>query len=744
MSESAKKGAQKGSVALAASFLLAVSALGTAAAALLVDEGATMALLAAGACVAFASLVLAFVSLRGPRFAPSAAAIVASLCILAGVGVAFAVVSFSRFVAAVERETEEARAVVDEDYQFRLAPPSAENLYDRDSARTLHERSLAGAYLADGVTVLVFVEPSYGLPLADAALAELHDAVGEATTSESPPAPTTFLGRDAVRIHRQDGMTFSECTFVERDGWMYFLDAYHERESAPETDVWFPAALEGFALLDGEVDADTAPLAPPFLQGPGYEVRAGTFESTWWGVRLSGDGSAPLVIEAQTPGADRGAIAGLSRRRPDVHLTITPLATGGRDPRVVESELVDGLATTATRLEEPAVSHPIGARNVDFAAWRWESGRTREARVGFVSEGERLFEILIWSPSRALTDAQAGPLLTHLEILDDARMLELRNELVDGPWRGSGESSFVRDDALHFLHEAVSWQRPDARWRASAVASDDPDGDLAFLDAPTLGVRGCITSWQAAATPADTHEEWVSVYVEGVPPEQLHIEVRGEPATFGAAEGFVSSGIDPGSGYMYAIATTQVDDVAYGVELWASPRDAAANADAIRAGLLGLRVVVDPPTVGFDADGAWHDPRFGVTFRPPSRLSNVQRELTSLPTGPGSLLEVARGANIVGLVATPRDWRTSAEQQADHLVRAHFATLLEVDGHWEERQGTLGDLPCAIRDKPLPFGLGGLTVYRIEREGALVVLLVNRVGRDLDLGAVTAGVTFDP
>ena len=757
MSESAnepqsrpRKGAPKGSVALAASLLLAVGALGTSAAALMVDPSATMALLAAGACVAFASLIAAFVSLRGPRFAPSAVAIVASLCVLAGVGVAFGVVSFSRLVAAVQHQTEGERSVVDEDYRFRLAPPSAESVYDRDASEALHERALAGAYLDDGVMVLVFVEPTYGLPLAGAATASLHDATGATSTWESPAEPTTFLDREAVRIHRQDGegpsSTFSELTFVERDGWLYCLDAYAERESAPETEVWYPAALEGFTLLDGEVDADAQPYPSPSAEGPGYRVQDGTFESAWWGVRLPAHSQWQLDFAENTPAADQGAIVGLSRRRPDVAITITPIATGGRDARVVEAELVEALAQTATRLEEPPLHQTIGASTVDphdadFVPWRWEAGRTLEARIGFVTVGERVFEILCWSPSRELTDRELGPLLADLGILSDARMLERRDEIGNPPWRGSGDGWYVRDDTLHLFEEGVSWRRPDPRWRAIPV----PIGadELAFLEAPLLGVRGRITAWQALPDPAATHEEWVSGYTEGIEPELVRIEERGTPVTFGELPGHVSTGVDVGTGYVYGIATTQIDDLAYAIELWASPRDAATHAEAIRAALLGFRIAPDASDIGFDEDGVWRDPRFGLSFQPPPSTDTVQRELTTLTTGPGSLLEVARGADIVGLMAAPRDPGASAERQADRLVRTHFGRLLEVEGTWQERDGTLGGVPCTIRDKSLPFGLGGLTIYRVEHEGALVVLLVNRIGSRLDEATVARGVAFD-
>ena len=717
--------ARRGQIAFSSSLVLAVFALGGAVAAFFVASSAALAVLGGSACVAFVALVFGFVSLRGDRFRRSLGAILASLLVLTGIGVAFAVTSVRGFLSAVEA-AQGPQPVVDEELQFRLTPPSDDaEMFDRDRAAELHARAVAG-YLVHGaheadtpeLEVTVFMEPLYGLSLESAARLHLPQ-LGDGVTWQGALEPTSLSARDALRIRQQiavahdggfDGAWWQEITFVEAHDHVYILRAQrHSREGAPTDETWFPRAPASFALLDGEVVTEVTHVAYE-AHGAGWEVDGFTFRSSAWGVSLETDERWELLAGPRAFETWEGAIVVLRQRRPEVIARLLARPVAGRAEAQARADRY------WPRHDRAPDTSPMEATFVGRAV-AFDAVRTPEAwpgvgRLGVVVVGDRAIALEVFAPTLEAADAALRELAPRVSLTARSRSL--------GAWSHVGQDHWVRGDTLRFVDQGLRWTRPGPEWRAFPERHDYVGGDglaveeVLRLQAPGLGLEGTVY-WSGAPSAAEA--------VEGEPLAGGHLQSLDASETDGLA-----------SIYWHARARHDWD---LELEIVGSPADLAQHDAAVRAAIEGLRVSEELDEVGVGDDGVYRDARLGFEFAPPWPLDDVY-----VPDDdPGAVwLEAQEGAHLMALFAAPRRTERTVEEQARALLgdlypRApHFGRL---------REAPLGD--CAggeIVQRDAPMGLGGASLYRCVSDDVLFVLYVQRGPNGPDPQRIADGLTL--
>ncbi|MEC7520772.1 MAG: hypothetical protein VYE22_12945 [Myxococcota bacterium] len=690
--------ARRGQIAFASSLLCAVCAAGGAVTAFLVAPRAAMAVLAISACAAFVALVLGFVSLRGDRFAHSLGAIVASLVVLVTVGLAFGAVSVRSFVAAVQ-EGQRPQPIEDEAFRFRLTPPTDDTeMFDRERIGALHPRAVAG-YRIQGVheadhadlVVAVFVEPTYGLPLADAAALQLPEIAEVNVSWRSALEPTRLDGREALRARQQvtddDGIRWRELTFLVDRGHLYVLLAQRYGD-APTGEPWFPRAHSSFTLLGGEI-ADDESYPSVDARGAGWSLEQGTFHSRAWGVSFEGDERWELLPGSTASATWDGAFLVVRRRRPEVIARLAALPTTGRTEAEVRAD-PHWAAPAAT--EAPPLTLDLAGGRVTFAAVHEEAAWPHQGRAGWLPMEGRAISLQVFAPTLEAADAA---------------LRELTPRVSSGPrdpsfesWTHVGPEHWVRGDTLWFEGERVSWTRPSSAWRARVTGFEwlGPAGvsvrELARLEAPALGIVGHLR-WRAGQSDA----------------------VAGEP--FGA--GRIMRTPDPPSGLVHVSAWWSDGEGEWEIDLRGSASDVATHDAAIRAALQGLRIDTAPPASGFGEDGAYRDPRLGFTFTS-SRPLDGPFDIDGHEAGIWLSLDQEGGT--AALLASPRDGGSAAEQARSLVVAAFPMARL---GPPSPEPARLGDCaPATAARQETPMGLGGSLLVHCEAHGVLYVLYAYR------------------
>jgi len=690
--------ARRGQIAFASSLLCAVCAAGGAVTAFLVAPRAAMAVLAISACAAFVALVLGFVSLRGDRFARSLGAIVASLVVLVTIGLAFGAVSVRSFVAAVQ-EGQRPQPIEDEAFRFRLTPPTDDTeMFDRERIGALHRRAIAG-YRVQGVheadhadlVVAVFVEPTYGLPLADAAALQLPQIAEVNVSWRSALEPTRLDGREALRARQQvtddDGIRWRELTFLVDRGHLYVLLAQRYGD-APTGEPWFPRAHSSFTLLGGEI-ADDESYPSVDARGAGWSLEQGTFHSRAWGVSFEGDPSWELLPSATASASWEGAFLEIRRRRPEVIAHLSALPTSGR----AEAEVRDDPHWPH---HDPAEDAPlaleVAGSRVRFEAVRSETAWPGCGRMGLLEMDGRTLALQVFAPTAEAADAALRELAPRISAAPREATFE--------SWERVGPAHWVRGETVWFEGERVSWSRPDATWRAHVGRLDWIDGDgyavreLARLEAPSRGLVGRLR-WREARTDAE----------------------RGEP--FGA--GRLERVSDPQSGLVHVTARWSDHEGEWELTLRGSASDVAAHDAAVRAALQGLRIDTAPPASGFGEDGAYRDPRLGFTFTS-SRPLDGPFDIDGHEAGIWLSLDQEGGT--AALLASPRDGGSAAEQARSLVVAAFPMARL---GPPSPEPARLGDCaPATAARQETPMGLGGSLLVHCEAHGVLYVLYAYR------------------
>lgn len=688
--------ARRGQIAFASSLLCAVCAAGGAVTAFLVAPRAAMAVLAISACAAFVALVLGFVSLRGDRFARSLGAIVASLVVLVTVGLAFGAVSVRSFVAAVQ-EGQRPQPIEDEAFRFRLTPPTDDTeMFDRERAGRLHPRAVAG-YRVHGeheaddpdLAVVVFVEPTYGLPLDKAAALHLPQIAGVDVDWAPALRPTRLGDRDALQVRVRDELTHlpREITLVVAREHLYAVRA-ERRGDAPTDEPWFPTALASFALLGGEL-ADEASYPAVDGRGAGWVLEGGTFHSLAWGVSFEGDPSWELLPSATASASWEGAFLEIRRRRPEVIAHLSALPTSGR----AEAEVRDDPHWPH---HDPAEDAPlaleVAGSRVRFEAVRSETAWPGCGRMGLLEMDGRTLALQVFAPTAEAADAALRELAPRISAAPREATFE--------SWERVGPAHWVRGETVWFEGERVSWSRPDATWRAHVGRLDWIDGDgyavreLARLEAPSRGLVGRLR-WREARTDAE----------------------RGEP--FGA--GRLERVSDPQSGLVHVTARWSDHEGEWELTLRGSASDVAAHDAAVRAALQGLRIDTAPPASGFGEDGAYRDPRLGFTFTS-SRPLDGPFDIDGHEAGIWLSLDQEGGT--AALLASPRDGGSAAEQARSLVVAAFPMARL---GPPSPEPARLGDCaPATAARQETPMGLGGSLLVHCEAHGVLYVLYAYR------------------
>lgn len=745
MSES-KPAKPEGRVALATAFLLGVLALGTAASAYLVDERSTLAVLAGAACLAFAGLVAAFVSLRGQRLGPSIAAILASVMVLGAVAVGFGAVSLGRVLEAVEQAEPTAEAVTDDAFAFRLEPPADDAMmYDATTVHELHTRARAGFWIERSeLTGLAFVESVHGEDLAEIARSEVHLTFDVEPSWQSEPLPVRFGDRDAIRIRRRlelaDGTRFAESTLFLRDGWLHHLYAVRITEIAPTpspSGAWFPEILDAFVETEGPIDYTFEPRTPLRDEGPGWRVRPDVYEDATWGLSVASSGFELLWAEA-SPDRYDGWIVTLRRRRPDAWVSLRPsLSEAPDDPEVVAAA-ADALrvrrAANGQLRDAPPLELEVMGRPTRFDALAWEASYRQHGRAGIVPIEDGLLEIMAWSPSAELTDEALAQAVQGLRRLTASERREVAEQVTDAPLRVIQAGWWARGDTLSFAGEPVTWTRPSPRWRAvpHSTSTDPNVRILGRMEAPELGLRAQLETH--GVLDGQTGADVVRADLLGLAAERPDRFLTAQVAPGVVVADPVQTAPDE----VCLAAATVGGQRAHVVYVWGPPERMATHAEQARGAAAGLRRA-PAPFVGFDPEGRWRDPQLGFAFDPPWGPTSLQTDWRELDGRVGRLLHFGDLDDAVAVIAIEVSPYEPPAETADRLLRRHYDWIMTRPAAFEDREGPLAGRVAQLRVRQAPLGLGGTTIARLVHDGILYVVVVDHVGRRTDPDEVLGG-----
>lgn len=370
-------------------------------------------------------------------------------------------------------------ALVDEQFRFKLeAPSEGDTLRGPAEANRLHPNGIAALSLTNGCLLLVTAEYLPG--------AKLEDVV-DTVIADLRYANKKTTARGAARRDEVDGVAYTveadsggekiitHGFTAERDGW------FESTSWAEQWGVGCASLEQAFHFLPGEVEGRPTERPTPDEANPIYRIRAGVYESAFYGFRVAPPKGAALIAGKEAsvaPGAQVGVIAnGYVAFIDAAARTAVPLE------RLVSAHVPGG--------KLPPTSSTIDVAGESIAAYSFDTPGPRHMLFSTVTRGERtLFFRVVHAPA---LEADASQFLRSLieatTVLDAASSAELQRDLPRTDARVElGRGRVVRGRRFEDFELELQLELPDSPSVTSFGRSDgDSDGvRLALLRAGGL------------------------------------------------------------------------------------------------------------------------------------------------------------------------------------------------------------------------------------------------------------------
>ncbi len=437
-------------------------------------------------------------------------------------------------------------ALVDEALRFRLDPPGfGWTLLTREQAAGLNSSASAGAIHSTGQLLMVIHEAVGSMKAADLAQLVMQGMPLEDKQEEKITPFTAEEGTDAVEFRLRgvtDGIAFRYRGRIRvRDGYAWQTIAMGPEGITPADSPELLRILDAFHLLPGPVQmvARTPPLRD--VQGEGWRVREGIFQSVDFGYELEPGPGWNLEVGNSLQTLNPSAEVGLVSADGQSYLVVIPeRVPEGRHAGTREFVKERMLGEMGSRIPEGEMEVQIGGISTPLLHAR-SSERNGDAWLGVACQEQRCLQVMSWCFT-----SLAGSLETLLKKqfpkitdLPEAKRKAIAKEMdaARGPTRTAGEDWALRGGRYTDWGAGFSWTLPGGEWRIKTgqeARGHHPDARLVLLS-PRLGLHMAVKKGEGNLPLQEWHQlqtkEWLS-----------HVEGKTRTGTWGGVKALVEEG----------------------------------------------------------------------------------------------------------------------------------------------------------------------------------------------------------
>jgi hypothetical protein len=505
--------------------------------------------------------------------------------------------------------------IVDEDYRFRLAWPGKgwKMLRERE-VRATNPDAVAGAMSDDDVWGVVVVEFAPGVELEGYAKQVLSAAVVDEVL-EQRTEPIAFAGKPALVLHarvraRGIEVRYRVVMFQHQD-FAYQVMAW----SVGDGDAKLETFAGTFTLLDGKVTKRLPPRVLADVNGVGWRVKAGVFESVVSGLAAAPPSPWRVVVGSELAGMNTAAELGLVDGLTEAYIVVIPERAGG-DPGAVAAALVEAFALGKVRKPDDALTVTVAGVPVELQTYASEEGAAlpMEQLHTAVVLGDHVVQLIAWyhAGNRAAGRAAIPQGFAAIERMAAGRLATVRSaiEAAGDPETAVGRGFSLRRGVYRNFEHGLTWTKPPGFWHATTGSAAEAEGGILVLEELSLGLFAMLSITGVEGPPEAEHE----TNIEGARP-------LGPPAEriISGTRALVSDVLD-GEGEAYQtrrrVATIVRGGHVLTVEVYGRPRDVAQATSAVDA--VFDQLVLGPIEAVDDSGGVYRDLRLGFSIEPPA------------------------------------------------------------------------------------------------------------------------------
>jgi hypothetical protein len=634
-------------------------------------------------------------------------------------------------IASAARGDED--VLIDEDYRFRLERPGPGwRLMDEDAIVELVPDAVAGAMKPNGVAGVIIVEAAPDIVVEDFARFVLDNMPLEQPEIHEF-GKIRYLDKDAV-CYQVSG-TLSGIRLVYRSvvfahqGYAFQVHAWVTEFRANQAELELFA--KAFSLLPGKITGRSATRVVEDVQGVGWRVKDGVFESAVYGIAVEPRGNWRLAIGAELAQMNPDAEVCLVHAAPEGFVAVVAEQAAGCDKKAFADMVrASGLLEMGAVEDGKPAEIEILGRTVRMHRYVVRGSPAIVFHKSAFFVGDVCFQVVAWH-IRGL-EKQLEPVLPQalasIRLLDDAERRELVAALrhAPDPQVSVGQGYALRGGLYRSFEFGFTWKAPDGWWRLTAgheARQENPDASL-ILESPETGVNGVVIAEGAYGFTAEDYHDVVVAGVYGdeasAPKEPPRLVQLGE------AQGRHTKGaLDAdGTDFVFHVVTTVHQGRALQLLLYGAAGNMRTATDVIEGAIGGLRVHPEIKPI-VKVGNTIQDWRLGFSMRTPG-LGWRHTEAT-----PGAMRSIAsmhtwkRGrSEVVALgIGALREEQDSAwfEKFVAGLLEQKLGTLGAGDATRSE--GRLAGLEATRLEWNLPSRT--MVAYLLSRGSAFHALLLN-------------------
>lgn len=551
------------------------------------------------------------------------------------------------------------RTLIDENYRFRLERPGPDwRLLGPQEITKIVPDAVAGAVSSEGLFGAVIVEAAPNASLEPLARMVLDSMALEHRQIQSFET-VRFQDRDAVEYQvtgRVQGVQFvyRNVVFLHQAFAYQVLSWSVERRASQRGLGRFAGA---FSLLSGEVKARAATREAKDVEGVGWRVKDGVFESAVYGIVVRPQGSWRLAVAGELLEMSADAEVGLIHAAPECYVTLIPEMAVGADREALVSAIRDASPFEGSE-GAPTTTHRVRIGEQDVNLLRYE----RAGPLGIVFYlgaffvGDVCVSVNAWHVA-GLGKALETPLeeaFASIQFLDPEEHARLAEELRQRPdlQISVGHGHALRGGRYRSFEYGLVWEAPPGWWRMAAgqeAHRQNPDASL-VVEAPELGLNVVLISEAGiGVSPERYHRTVVANHLGAGSPA---LEGPAETHDLGQAQGHLSSGTARIGAleFEFHLLTAVHQGRALQLVVSGMPGNVRRHREAVAAALGGLRVQRQLRPVSSTGPTLF-DWRLGFSMTPPGTRWHHEDETPGALRSLGSMHVWSRPGRTVRVMA---------------------------------------------------------------------------------------------
>ena len=581
--------------------------------------------------------------------------------------------------------------IVDHDYCFRIKSPNKKwKLLKEQESNGINPDSVAGGMHSNGIYAVVIIEKAESFELEEY-VELLVSTYPDSNIQVDRQDALTFLGQQARSLSmsaviKEIPFEFQN-TIFKYQGFGYQISSWGvEGEFKPEIAAEF---LDSFSLIEGKVKARSKGSDVQDMEGVGYRVMNGKFESAVTGIIAESTDSWQVVAGSSLKEMSEDAEVGLINHEKGLYLAFTAervtAKARNKYARKMVANIEDVFASQGRLVKFPnQVKVTIGGEQINFNRYRVDAGGTYEYLLTVCFVKDYAFQILGWGLQSDGGDfvADISEGLGQIEFMNSRELESLRYEMRDLADRENavGSDWTLRNGVFKDFGSGFTWAKPRGFWRLQVG-----DEARSFNEDATFIAHEAVCEFYLMVISESANDFTLAQYNSVCTDEAFDEPVRSELITVAGIDAYSSIGLVTTDGVPSKLMhiTLIHKSKAFQIIIWGTPDSMRKFSKEVNLAVDGFKF----PSYGLNlvqkTASSYADNRIGFRMRLPSSQWKFSDRTSSKLKPVGTVLRFLKGKEMVQVIGMTmldegQDKNVIIDGFLNNFLRINFGNAMKV------------------------------------------------------------------